>query len=254
MNLFSPGLRDVLWQASDRIMDIYDQDMEVSYKEDNSPLTQADMASHQLITQYLQQATPTTPILSEEGKEILYAQRRDREQFRCIDPLDGTKEFIKKNGEFTINLAFVHGGQPVFGVIVVPAQGEMYVASKGQGIRNYTRTEMTEITFPTKNNPDTIRIVASRSHRGEEMDGYIHTIEQQYKHIEYVSAGSALKFVKLATGQADLYPRCKPCMERDTAAGHVLLREVGKDIYHRETGEPLQYNKEHLVQPRFVAK
>ena len=207
--------------AGKSIMDIYndpESDFGIERKADNSPLTKADKAAHRLITNALS-VTPF-PVLSEEGKEIPFKERSKWETLWIVDPLDGTKEFIKKNGEFTVNIALVEKGVPVLGVIYVPVRKELYFASSSVG----------------------------------ETTAFIDNLRKQGKPVTLISSGSSLKICLVAEGSADIYPRFAPTMEWDTAAGHAIAKSAGCDIYHIDGKTPLRYNKEDLHNPWFIVK
>lgn len=242
--------------AGDAIMEIYDKDFTIEYKDDKSPLTEADIASHNIIEKGLQALNSTfksIPILSEEGKEIPYEERKHWEYFWLIDPIDGTKEFIKKNDEFTVNIALIHKETPVLGVVYAPALGDMYKAKKGNGaFKNGLRLPLGVNETPEKS----LRVVASKSHLSEETQAFIDEVAKGTEFIEQVSKGSSLKLVMVAEGSADIYPRLSPTMEWDTAAADAIVRESGKMTYQFDeaTKNPVLYNKENLLNPWFVVK
>lgn len=234
-------------EASDVVMKIYQQDFSVAYKEDNSPLTQADLEANRIICDALETLYPEIPILSEENKEVLYAERKEWEYYWCIDPIDGTKEFVKKNGEFTINIALIKKDTPILGVVYAPVLEDVYSAKKGEGaFKN-------GIKLPLKRDDDKYIIVASKSHLSKENEEYIQTI-QTSKEKELLSKGSSLKLCMVAEGVADIYPRLSPTMEWDTAAADAIVRESGRMTYIFDTQEPLVYNKQNLLNPWFVVK
>lgn len=232
-------------KAGDAIMRIYEEaDHGVEMKGDNDPLTRADLESHRIIMEGLAKLTPDIPVISEEGEEVEYADRYDWTRFWLVDPLDGTKEFIKRNGEFTVNIALVAGKQPMFGVVHVPVEGVTYVG--GSGAHKIVNGEATEITVQPQTTP--LRVVGSRSHTSPEMDAFLENLGEH----EFVAAGSSLKFCRVAEGSADLYPRFVPTMEWDTAAGHAVLVSAGGSV-RRADGGPFNYNKENLLNPFFIA-
>ena len=250
-------------KAGDAIMDIYEKDFTVEYKDDKSPLTEADKVSHNIILSKLSElGTPnselrTIPILSEEGREIPYEERKAWEYYWCIDPIDGTKEFIKKNGEFTVNIALIHKDTPVLGVVYAPALGDMYKAKKGEGA--FKNGEQ----LPLKRNltPEMyLNVVASKSHLSEETQAFIDELAKTTEEIHQVSKGSSLKLCMVAEGEADVYPRLAPTMEWDTAAADAIVRESGKMTYQYDltpgTQDPkfVIYNKENLLNPWFVVR
>ncbi len=253
---------DAALKAGRAIMQIYthpDLDWQVERKADNSPLTIADRSSHEVIAEALS-ASPY-PLLSEEGAHLPYEERCTWHSLWIVDPLDGTKEFLKKNDEFTVNIALVTDGVPVLGVIYVPALYRLYWGSKGEGA--YTATVDPETytvgqaeRLPLKgadlNRP--YRVVASRSHLSPETQQFIDDLRAYHPDLETVSAGSSLKICLVAEGKADVYPRLAPTMEWDTAAGHAIALAAGLQMLNAETDEPLRYNKEDLHNPFFVVK
>jgi len=242
-------------QAGDSIMQIYQKDFEVEFKGDQSPLTEADKAAHMIIEAGLKDLdainSTSIPLLSEEGKNTPYEDRKDWEYFWMVDPVDGTKEFIKKNGEFTVNIALIHQGEAVLGVVYAPALAEMYWAKKGEGAFKDGR----RLPLKTSAQRETYKIVASRSHMSDETKKLIEGIETN-KEKELVSIGSSLKICLVAEGEADVYPRIAPTMEWDTAAAHAVILEAGVNIKTYEAGKlakQLTYNKVSLLNPFFIA-
>jgi len=237
--------------AAIEILDVYHlDDFKTEAKSDQSPLTQADKKAHAIITSRLQSAK--LPILSEEGRDIPHQERMSWEYFWMVDPLDGTKEFIKRNGEFTVNIALIHRHKPVLGVVTVPVSGDLFYASQGTGA--FVRRNDQIIPLPLRNPIDLaqpgIRVVASRSHMSEETKEFIQSLHDPH----LVSQGSSLKFMLLAEGKADVYPRFAPTMEWDTAAAHAIVNEVGISVLQKDSYEPLQYNKPDLLNPYFICK
>jgi len=236
-------------EAGDAIMEIYKKDFVVEYKEDDSPLTEADTKANEIICSKLESLYPDIPIMSEENKQTEYEVRKSWEYYWCIDPIDGTKEFIKKNDEFTVNIALIHKDTPVLGVVYAPAIDEMYKAKKGEGAyRNGEKLPLEINKYPEEK----LHVVASKSHLSEETQEFIDNLET--KEIKQVSKGSSLKLCMVATGEADIYPRLAPTMEWDTAAADAIAREAGKMTYSYETNQPMIYNKENLLNPWFVVK
>ncbi|PZD79114.1 3'(2'),5'-bisphosphate nucleotidase CysQ [Mesonia sp. K7] len=235
-------------QAGEKILEVYHSaDFGVETKGDDSPLTKADQMAHEAIMSYLSQTE--FPILSEEGKNIAYAERKNWEYFWMVDPLDGTKEFIKKNGEFTVNIALIHHSKPVLGVVYAPVLGKTYVG--GTDISSFMINETGEkSTLKLSENTSNKRIVASRSHLNDETKNFI----DQYPNAEIVSMGSSLKFMLIAEGKADIYPRFAPTMEWDTAAAHAVLRGLNVEVINQEDKLPLRYNKENLLNPYFLVE
>lgn len=234
--------------AGDAIMKIYQKDFEIEYKKDNSPLTIADKASNEIICENLIKLYPSIPIISEENKQISYDIRKNWKQYWCIDPLDGTKEFIKKNDEFTVNLALIEDGEPVIGIVYAPALMEMYYAKKGYGAFKDEK----KLPLFTNTAADFLTIVASRSHISPQTTEFIESLKA--KNIKQISKGSSLKLCMVAQGLADIYPRLAPTMEWDTAAADAIVRQSGKMTYEFEKNTPLRYNKENLLNPWFIVK
>lgn len=247
-------------EAGRAIMRIYndpDADWEVERKADNSPLTIADRRAHYIIKEGLRY-TPY-PMTSEEGDKDPYWMRRAWDVYWLVDPLDGTKEFLKRNGEFTVNIAQIADGRPFEGCVYAPALGVVYYGREGYGAWRATVDPETlelgeRIPLPiagaTENRP--FRVVASRSHLSPETEQYINTLRADHPDLELVSAGSSLKLCRVAEGSADVYPRLAPTMEWDTAAGDAICRAVGCSVVDFETGQPLLYNKEDLHNPHFL--
>ncbi|HEV7163945.1 MAG TPA: 3'(2'),5'-bisphosphate nucleotidase CysQ [Gammaproteobacteria bacterium] len=243
-------LLDIARSASQQIMRIYATDFDVATKADQSPVTEADLAAHQVIVTDLKRITPDIPVLSEESADIPYAERRRWDSYWLVDPLDGTKEFISKNGDFTVNIALVQNGEPLVGVVHVPATGLSYYGCVGVGAFRRDQDGQASPIHVRKLIPDApVKVVASRSHRGELLDGYL---EKLGAHTT-VSRGSSLKFCLVAEGAADVYPRLGPTSEWDTAAGHAVLTAAGGQVIGVD-GAPLRYNtKDSLLNPHFIA-
>ncbi len=240
-------------QAGNAILEIYHKDFSIEYKDDKSPLTDADKVSNQIIVEALKQLTPQIPIISEENKLIDYSERKKWLKCWLVDPIDGTKEFIKKNGEFTVNIALIENGEPILSVLGVPAQNKIFYAEKGSGsfvIENST----TKALKINDNITDTIRIVGSRSHQTPELLAYVEEQNSKFKNVEFVAAGSSLKFCLIAEDKADVYPRLGPTMEWDTAAGQLIATEAGAEVLVWETEQPLIYNRENLLNPYFIVQ
>ena len=234
-------------EAGEAIMQIYTKDFSIEYKEDNSPLTEADIRANEIICKALSSSYPDIPIISEENKQIPYEKRRNWQYCWCIDPIDGTKEFIKKNGEFTVNIALICGKAPVLGVVYAPAHNLIYKAKQGEGAyKNNEKLPLRHNEHPEKK----LFVLTSKSHLSQETQAFIDNL--QTEQIEQVSIGSSLKLCMVATGEADLYPRLAPTMEWDTAAADAVVREAGKMTYQFGTQEPLTYNKENLLNPWFI--
>ena len=231
------------------MLKIYTKDFSIEYKDDKSPLTQADLKANQIICSNLKELYPDIPIMSEENKEIDYNIRKNWEYYWCIDPIDGTKEFIKKNGEFTINIALIHKNEPVLGIVYAPVLKDMYVAKKGEGAFKNGQKLPLIINY---NQKEEMFVVASKSHLSQETQDFINDLDT--KKIQQISKGSSLKLCMVAEGTADIYPRLAPTMEWDTAAADAIVRESGKMSYQFNNNKPLVYNKKNLLNPWFVVK
>ena len=234
--------------ASNEILHIYNtNDFQTELKGDNSPLTIADKRAHNAIASILQ--STNLPILSEEGKAIPYEDRKDWEYFWMVDPLDGTKEFLKRNDEFTVNIALIHNNKPVLGVVAVPVTGDIYFAVDNQA---FLKRGGKEQKLPHRGRIDltkaSLRVVASRSHMDDNTKNFIDHLHNP----SIVSAGSSLKFMMLAEGTADVYPRYAPTMEWDTAAAHAIINALGLKVLRQNSSEELIYNKIDLLNPGFV--
>ncbi|MDD3598419.1 3'(2'),5'-bisphosphate nucleotidase CysQ [Sulfuricurvum sp.] len=240
---------DIAKRAGGVIMEIYTKDFLIEYKEDESPLTEADRKANDVIVDGLENLSVRLPILSEEGKTIPYEERSGWEYFWMVDPLDGTKEFIKKNDEFTVNIALIHKNSPVLGVVYAPALGEMYWAKQGKGA--YKDAQRLPL-YCNEHPEQSLRIVASKSHLSPETQEYIDALAQKTESIECVSRGSSLKLCMVAEGSADIYPRLAPTMEWDTAAADAIVRESGKTSCDYSCAQMLVYNKENLLNPWFI--
>lgn len=242
-------IKDLAVTAGKKIMKIYERDFSIEYKDDKSPLTEADKVSNEIICSKLQELYPFIPIMSEENKQTEYAIRKEWEYYWCIDPIDGTKEFIKKNGEFTVNIALIHKNSPVLGVVYAPALEDLYSAKKGIGaFKNGQKLPIENNDYPE----DKLKVVASKSHLSVETQDFINNLNS--KNVEQVSIGSSLKLCMVATGEADIYPRLAPTMEWDTAAAHAIVLESKKEVVQYENEFALIYNKENLLNPWFIVR
>lgn len=238
--------------AGKKIMEVYEDvdNFNVETKDDNSPLTRADKEANEVICDNLERLSHKFPIISEENKEIPYAERKDFDYCWMVDPLDGTKEFIKRNGEFTVNIALIHKNKSVAGVVYTPVLDEMYYGIKDQGafkIVDGKETSLHATIYHTEEKA--LSIVCSRSHLNDETQAFIDDYNEPLK----VSKGSSLKFLILANGEAQVYPRLAPTMEWDTAAAHIIVEESGGTIVKADDGAAMSYNKENLLNPHFVA-
>ncbi|MEE4196211.1 MAG: 3'(2'),5'-bisphosphate nucleotidase CysQ [Bacteroidales bacterium] len=256
---------EAAYQAGKEILRVYHtEDFEVQTKWDNSPLTLADKQAHKIILNILK--STHIPVLSEEGKSIPFEERAKWRYYWLVDPLDGTKEFIRRNGEFTVNIALIENGIPVGGVVYAPCLNDLYFAAKNMGA---FKTSVFNINFdelnldrlinisqklPVFDNKEKFTVVASRSHLNEETEKFIEGLKTQYDDIEFISKGSSLKIVMVAEGRADLYPRFAPTMEWDTAAGHAIALYAGCEIMQEDGQTPLVYNKNELLNPWFIVQ
>ena len=242
---------EIAEQAGDRIMEIYHRPatIEVLTKADKSPLTAADQAANAHIVAELRKLYPDIPVISEEEKEIEYAERSKWTYCWLIDPLDGTKEFIKRNGDFTVNIALLEKGKAILGVIHAPDKGITAWAEKGRGAFYKDSSGVRRLTGDAPVENTRIRIVCSRSHNSPEVETYL----EKFDNPEKTPRGSAFKFLLLATGEADIYPRLAPTMEWDTGAGQIIVEESGGKVISQKNGRPMVYNKENLLNPFFIA-
>lgn len=271
--------------AGRRILAIYQKPFGVATKADQSPVTAADRAAHRVIVDHLiRPDLPSLPVLSEEGKAISYELRKQWEYFWLVDPLDGTKEFIKRNGEFTVNIALVKGQHPVLGVIYIPVSQQFYFAAEGLGAYTFdmaahhgsrspgpsqgpirfdvsqllSRSTKLAVAAPPGAvegaESSALTIVGSRSHANEALEAYVRRQKQTGRSVTVVAAGSALKFCRVAEGRAHVYPRFGPTMEWDTAAGQVIVEQAGGSVTEAKDKTPLIYNKENLLNPWFIAR
>ncbi len=246
--------------AGNEILKVYSKDFEVEFKQDNSPLTLADQKAHNIIVNKLEKTG--FPILSEEGKDIPYDIRKNWQKFWMVDPLDGTKEFVKRNGEFTVNIALIDNGKAEAGVIFVPVTGVMYFACNHYGAKKITVTDPLNmeinlllenaIQLPFHNNPWKFTVVCSRSHMSQETKDYIDQLNIEGREMDFVSIGSSLKMCLVAEGSANIYPRFGPTMEWDTAAGQAIVEKSGGKVVVSDGHSPLLYNKPELLNPWFI--
>ena len=241
-------------QAGDAIMEVYNDpnfEASIEQKGDDSPLTLADKKAHLVIDAALRAWTPDIPILSEEGKSISYAERKKWNRFWCVDPLDGTKEFIKRNGEFVVHIALIVDNEALVGVVHAPVKGITYLAQRGEGAFRIANGLVEKIEAARyKPSDEGLTLVASRSHLSPETSDYI----AKFKSPNMISMGSSLKFMAVAEGTAHEYPRLGPTMEWDSAAPQVIVEEAGGSVLRHDDGKPLRYNKENLLNPWFLVK
>ena len=246
-NDFITSTIEILKLAHQEILKIYNKDFEIEYKDDKSPLTEADLISNKIICDYLSKSN--IPIISEENKKINYEIRKEYDLCFLVDPIDGTKEFIKKNGQFTTNIGLINKGKPIYGFVGIPVENKIYFGGENSEAYCYDYSNETiqvnEIK-PKVNIP--LNIVASNSHLNDETKKFI----EKYPNANIVNYGSSIKIIKLASGEADIYPRLAPTMEWDTAAAHAILISVGGDLIDQKTNKSLKYNKENLLNNYFI--
>ena len=239
-------------KAGENIMEVYNSTESINYekKADDSPLTIADKKSHNTIIDFLKDTD--IDIISEESKSIEYQERKNWEEYWLIDPLDGTKEFIKKNGEFTVNIALIKNNKPHLGIVYCPVKKILYWNDNDKKVFKREKEETREIKKrkPINENEEGLRVVVSRSHMSEETSEYVNKLTRP----ELISCGSSLKFLYIADNKADIYPRFGPTMEWDTAAAHSILNALEINVINLDTGRELSYNKENLLNPYFIIK
>lgn len=256
-------------RAGEAILDVYGSDFAVEQKDDKSPLTLADTRSHEIIMDVLEQTITvnncTVPVLSEEGRGIPFDERKEWECFWLVDPLDGTKEFVKRNGEFTVNIALIQKHKPVLGIIYIPVKDVFYFAAINFGTYKLENSENLVDNLSIKelldksqrlplinNNKSSFTVIGSRSHTSEEFSEFVKRLNEKYGKVEFISSGSSLKLCLVAEGRADVYPRFGPTMEWDTAAGQAIVEQAEGRVMDIQTREPLRYNKENLLNPFFI--
>ena len=272
LNSLLPGLARTMQRAGTAIMKVYRTQFQVDYKPDTSPLTMADQRAHEIIFQDLAGLSDIgedgpLPVLSEEGRDVPYAERSRWEYYWLVDPLDGTKEFVKRNGEFTVNIALICGNRPDLGFVYLPVTDVLYWGIRGIGayrLEDLQKIDPAGILDPENRQilegPGShatggrLRVIGSRSHSSPEFEVYLEKLRVEYGKIELVLAGSSLKFCRIAEGSADIYPRFGPTMEWDTAAGHAVAVGSGKEVVDQETEEELLYNKEDLRNGFFICR
>lgn len=245
--------------AGDAILEVYGrEDFQVETKDDNSPLTEADRRSNTVIVTALEKHFPDIPIISEEARATDYATRKDWDLFWLVDPLDGTKEFIKRNGEFTVNIGLCRGDTPIAGVVHRPVDGiSYYAAPGGPAFKQVAGSDAAPQLLqpgPHYSQVDKVTVVASRSHMSEAVTEFVEDLRAQGKQVEFLSAGSSLKLCLVAEGSATVYPRLGPTMEWDTAAAHAVVLAAGKQVLRADGDGPLVYNKEDLLNPFFIVE
>lgn len=251
--------------AGEEILKVYtSDDFDVKLKSDDSPLTKADKNAHKIIVENLSETN--IPILSEEGKNIPFEERSNWNKYWLVDPLDGTKEFIKRNGEFTVNIALIENGNPILGVIYVPVTKDLYFSSKDFGAYkainqdaesfdgNLKKLVQLSFKLPFVTENETYTIVGSRSHMNKETEDFIAKLKTEHGEIEFMSRGSSLKICMVAEGLANIYPRFAPTMEWDTGAGHAIALGAGCTVTQSDEKTPVKYNKQDLLNPWFIVK
>ena len=236
-------------QAGSAIMKVYKSEFDVYIKDDNSPVTEADTKANAVITEGLKEINPEIPILSEEGRDVPFEERSKWETFWLVDPLDGTKEFIKKNNEFTVNIALLEKTQPVFGVVFAPALDILYWGCQDKGAFKSISGNSHKPVSVNSQLSDPVKIAGSRSHPSIKMN----TFTSQFEKYEVKPMGSSLKICSVADGSVHFYPRLGPTMEWDTAAAHAILKSADGEIIKYGTNKPLEYNKRNLLNPEFIA-
>ena len=241
------------------IMEVYASDFEVEHKDDKSPLTLADKNCNEVIESFLTKTN--IPILSEEGAKIPFSERENWKYSWLVDPLDGTKEFVKRNGEFTVNIALIHNGTPIMGVIYVPVKKELYFALEGMGAYKISRNSVIDNLdqliasankLPINYNRNNYVIVGSRSHMSLETEQFFEEKKKEHGNVEVMAVGSSLKLCMVAEGKADAYPRYAPTMEWDTGAGHAIAKMAGFSVTQYNTKKEVIYNKKDLLNPWFL--
>ncbi len=245
---FMDKIIEISQVAGKKILEVYETDFDVEHKEDKSPLTQADLAAHDIIVKGLTKLTPDIPILSEEEAKIPFAERSSWETYWLVDPLDGTREFVKRNGEFTVNIALIHNHESILGVIYVPVSGVCYFASRGHGsYKQPPNCPPVHIQVSSKvSNP--VKVAGSRSHRGDSLNKFLESVGK----FEIISMGSSLKSCLVAEGKADIYPRLGPTSEWDTGAAQCIVEEAGGKLVELDM-QQLKYNtKDSLLNPYFL--
>ncbi|MBW8332754.1 MAG: 3'(2'),5'-bisphosphate nucleotidase CysQ [Prolixibacteraceae bacterium] len=247
--------------AGKKIMEVYASiDFMVDIKEDQTPVTLADRQAHNEIIKNLE--STGLPVLSEEGVHLNYSERKNWDMFWLIDPLDGTKEFIKRNDEFTVNIALIQNGQPIAGVIYAPVTAVLYVGIPETGAFKLSNPDehctfhsmqLSGIELPEETERNEFVIVVSRSHMNQKTKEYIETIREEHKSFQLINMGSSLKMCMVAEGTANIYPKLGTTMEWDTAAAHAILKASGKNIFLTDLKTEIRYNKENLQNPHFIA-
>ncbi len=244
---------DAALAAGDEILSAYEGHNEPRFKDGGSPVTEADTRAHHVITTRLSDRYPDIPVVSEEAGDLAsFEIRRTWDQLWLVDPLDGTKEFLKRNGQFTVNIAFVQGGRPLAGVVYAPALGLLYTGLVGSGASKRNERHVT-VPMPIPAARSSLIIVGSQSHHSPEMDEFVARQRLEHRQVEFKTLGSSLKICLVAEGSADIYPRFGPTMEWDTAAAHAIAIAAGRRLISRRTQRELSYNKASLENDWFIA-
>ncbi len=248
-------------EGGQEIIKVYETEFEVEQKSDHTPLTLADKNCNKVIEDFLLKTN--IPILSEEGNKVSYSERKKWEYFWLVDPLDGTKEFVKRNGEFTVNIALIHNRSPIMGVIFVPVDNVLYYAMEGLGsfkinrskiINNLDSLILDSKKLPLDDKRASFVVVGSRSHMSLETEIFFENKKKEYGDIEVMAIGSSLKICMVAEGKADAYPRYAPTMEWDTGAGHAIAKMAGFSVLQYNTDKEVVYNKKDLLNPWFLVE
>ena len=248
-----PALANIAAVAGAAILDVYGTDFKVRRKSDASPLTRADLAAHRVIVDGLSQLEPCLPVVSEESAPPPYAERRQWRRYWLVDPLDGTKEFVSRNGEFTVNIALIEDGRPRLGVVCAPVLEQVFVGDVAVGLaERHENGEVVRLRGRAMNAGEGCTLVASRSHGDERLRRYIEAVGRRFPPLQQRAMGSSLKLCLLAAGEADLYPRLGPTSEWDIAASEAVLTAAGGAVRQLD-GRPLDYNKPDLLNPDFIA-
>lgn len=250
-------LLEITQRAAEEILDVYESaNISVETKTDSSPLTEADRRSNAVIVSALEREFPGLPVLSEETRAVPYEERKHWKSFWLVDPLDGTKEFIKRNGEFTVNIALIVDQKPAFGAVGRPVGGEIYYGGRDFGSYRRSSDGRQKRLYNPHHYKDLteVLVVGSRSHLTDEVTKFVENLRNSGKKVEFLSAGSSLKICLVAEGKAAVYPRLGPTMEWDTAAAHAVVLGAGRSLLNYQTRKPLLYNKENLLNPWFIVE
>lgn len=246
-------IKEIAKDAGREVMKIYAKDFKVEYKNDASPLTEADIAANDIIVRGLTANYPEIPILSEETKRASYEERKNWEKFWLVDPIDGTKGFVMKNGEFTINIALIENQEPILGVVYIPVTKELYYYDGSKSYKQIENEEPFEIKV--RDVPEgKITVVGSKNHMNKETEDFVLELSKKYGEAEFISTGSSIKLCLVAEGKADFYPRLGPTCEWDTGAAHAVVKGAGGKVLQINSNEELKYNKENLLNPFFVVQ